>query len=178
MQLINMNIFQLYGKSLFSERFLLWDSIRDHLKDRHVKKLNSKTAFIPGGCNEYIQASDVSQNRPFKAFIQQKYDGNGNCPDGNLKPLSKELVTKWIDESWNSISRDIIRDSLKSCGLTTALDDTEDKKIHCLKYSEPCRADWDILQNYCDGQSDAERSVFTTDDFYALDRRRNVRKLR
>ena len=38
--------------------------------------------IIPGGCTKYIQAPDVSWNKPFKANVTEKYDGT----DGSVKP--------------------------------------------------------------------------------------------
>ena len=37
-----------------------------------AKKID--TILIPGGCNKYILAPDVSWNKPFKAICAQKYD--------------------------------------------------------------------------------------------------------
>ena len=46
----------------------------------------------PGGCTKYIQAQDVSWNKPFKAHVTEQYDdwlGNGiheYAAGGNMKP--------------------------------------------------------------------------------------------
>ena len=37
-----------------------------------AKKID--TAMIPGGCTKYIQAPDVSWNKPSKAICKEKYD--------------------------------------------------------------------------------------------------------
>ena len=39
----------------------------------------------------------------------------------------------WICKSWNAVDKDVIRNSFKICGLTTALDGSEDTTIHCFK---------------------------------------------
>ena len=44
-------------------------SVREVLKDFKVD-----TLIIPGGCIAYIQAPDVSRNKPFKAHVTDKYD--------------------------------------------------------------------------------------------------------
>ena len=39
---------------------------------------------------------------------------------------SKSLILKWIKQSWDAISPDIIRKSFKKCGISNALDGSED----------------------------------------------------
>ena len=35
---------------------------------------NKNIVFVPGGCTKYIQAPDVSSNKPFKAYCSERYD--------------------------------------------------------------------------------------------------------
>ena len=35
---------------------------------------NKNIVFVPGGCTKYIQAPDVSWNKPFKAYCTERYD--------------------------------------------------------------------------------------------------------
>jgi hypothetical protein len=45
---------------------------------------------------------------------------------GNRRVPSKYLILKWIKQSWDAISPDIIRKSFKKCGISNALDGSED----------------------------------------------------
>ena len=150
------------GSSLFSKRLLVWDSYKAQLTDGVKRKLRSKNtimAVVPGGCTKYIQAPDVSWNKPFKAYIREKYDewmsgpenkeytkARGSCPGGNLKPPKKEITVNWVVEAWISLSEALIRDTFKSCALTTTVGGDHDQLIHSLKTGQPCRSAWDLLQ--------------------------------
>ena len=167
------------GASLFTKRLLVWDSYKAHITDRVKKLLRNKNtimAVIPGGCTKYIQAPDVSWNKPFKAYIREKYEdwmagsqnkdytaARGNCPGGNLKSPKKELIVDWVVEAWKSLSETLIQDSFTSCALTTAADGTEDELIHCLKIGEPCRSAWDLLQKTRDENLESELSIVAQD---------------
>ena len=58
-------------------RLLAWDTYECHLMPFVQKSLKTKkidAVFVPGGCTKYIQAPDVSWNKPFKAYCTEKYD--------------------------------------------------------------------------------------------------------
>ena len=58
------------GIFCFTRRYLVWDSYECHIKDSVKSSLNAKkidVSIVPGGCTKYIQAPDVSWNKPFKA---------------------------------------------------------------------------------------------------------------
>ena len=61
---------------------------------------------MPGGCTKYIQAPDVSWNKPFKAICIDNYDkqfeavGIHQETDAeNLKPLPRSAIVNWILDS-------------------------------------------------------------------------------
>ena len=65
------------GQFSFRRRLLAWDTYECHLmpvvqKSLQVKKID--TALVAGGCTKYIQAPDVSWNKPFKAYCTEKYE--------------------------------------------------------------------------------------------------------
>ena len=73
------------------------------------------TVLIPGGCTKYIQAPDVSWNKPFKAIYKEKYDewletvGTHQGTDaGNLKPPPRSTIVNWILDSCNELPSEII----------------------------------------------------------------------
>ncbi|KAH7729525.1 pogo transposable element with KRAB domain-like protein [Aphelenchoides avenae] len=53
---------------------------------------------------------------------------------GNPKSPTPEVYLDWILEAWNDgVTKDNIVNSFKTCGITTALDGSEDHLIHCLR---------------------------------------------
>ena len=50
-----------------------------------------------------------------------------------------------MKNSWDSISSDTVKNSFKSCAITTALDGSEDSSIHCFKEGQPCGRGKDVL---------------------------------
>ena len=63
-------------------KLLVWDAFRAH-RTKAVKELlsqrsefgaNSDTVMMPGGCTSILQPADVSWNKPFKSYIQEKWD--------------------------------------------------------------------------------------------------------
>ena len=66
------------GQFTFQKHLLAWDSFEAHITNEVKRKLvTSKTEplNVPGGCTKYIQAPDLVWNKPFKAEIQEFYDG-------------------------------------------------------------------------------------------------------
>lgn len=127
---------KLYGVNNRRRRLLVWDAFRAHITSK-VKGLvrqryNSDMAVIPGGCTCKLQPADVSWNRPFKAKLAELFDEwifSGPVDKtrlGNRRPPPKTLLLQWIKEAWATISPDVIRKSFKKCGLSVALDGTED----------------------------------------------------
>ena len=84
------------GQFSFRRRLLAWDTYECHLMPVVQKSLQGKkidTVLVPGGCTKYIQAPDVSWNKPFKAYCTEKYDEwleaegiHQETDGGNLKP--------------------------------------------------------------------------------------------
>ncbi|KAH7700528.1 Protein W02H5.4 [Aphelenchoides avenae] len=60
-----------------------------------------------------------------------EHDATAAC---DPKPPQPEVCLDWVLEAWNDgVTKDNIVNSLKTCGITTAHDDSEDHLIHCLK---------------------------------------------
>ena len=69
---------EVLGVFTFGKRRLpAWNSFRCHLTDG-VKELLSKglidPAIVPRGCTKFIQAPDVSWNKPMKELLCESYD--------------------------------------------------------------------------------------------------------
>ena len=111
-------------------------------------------SIVPRGCTKYIQAVDVSWNKPFKALATEKYDQwlveegiNQLSSAGNLKPPLRSTIVNWILEAWEEVSPKTIKKSYKSSALNLATDGSEDNLNHCFKEGEPCKAREKILQS-------------------------------
>ena len=82
-----------------------------------------------------MQPLDKCINKPFKAKVCAQYEAwmvNGlltYMPSGKKWAPSKEMVLRWIDRAWNEIPVELITKSFKSCGITKALDGTEDEAV-------------------------------------------------
>jgi hypothetical protein len=94
----------------------------------------------------------VSWNAPFKAKIRQQYDDwmmHGDralTSGGNPRPPPMTIYLNWIYEAWKSIPGEAIANSFKTCGITNALDGSEDNDIHCFKADGPIPSCLPILQ--------------------------------
>ena len=117
---------------------LVWDSFRGHLTEdvkavlarRHVD-----VAVIPGGLTPVLQPLDKCINKPFKTKVRaqdQAWMVNGPftyTPSGKKRPPSKEVILQWIHRAWQEIPAELIAHSFKSCGISNALDGTEDEAV-------------------------------------------------
>ena len=133
------------------------DSYDCHIEDSVKFSLNAKkidVSIVPGECTKYLQAPDVSWNKPFKAYATEMYDKwlaeeriNQCTAAGNLKPPSRRTIVKWILKSWEQISPETIKTSFKSCAFNLAIDGAGDEKIHCFKEGQPCHKGKEILES-------------------------------
>ena len=92
-------------------------------------------AVISGGLTLVLQPLDKCINKPLKAKVRAQYQTwmvNGPftyTPSGKKRALSKEMVLRWIDRAWREIPVELITGSFKSCGISDALDGTEDDAV-------------------------------------------------
>ncbi|KAH7722482.1 pogo transposable element with KRAB domain-like protein [Aphelenchoides avenae] len=146
-----------FGAHNFSQarKLLVWDSFRCHLSAATkavMRKIGIESATVPGGCTKFIQAPDVSWNAPFKAHIRRSYDAwmAGDAREvtagGNPKAPDMQVYLKWVVNAWNSLPPELIEQSFKTCGLTNALDGSEDDQIHCFKPTGPVPEELEMLK--------------------------------
>ena len=65
------------GKFSFKKRLLAWGTYECNMTDAVKKKLHDITVefvLVPGGYTKYVQAPDVSRNKPIKAHVTEQYD--------------------------------------------------------------------------------------------------------
>ena len=142
------------GKFSFARRMLAWDSFKCHITDSIKQELahaKIDPVIVPGGCTKYIQAPDVAWNKPFKAKVTEKYDAwmadgaHSFTAAGNMRGPPRREIVKWVLEARETLGRELIIRSFRSCALTVAPDGSEDDQIHCLKEGQPCHAGQDRL---------------------------------
>ncbi|PFX12383.1 Pogo transposable element with KRAB domain [Stylophora pistillata] len=133
------------GQFSFTRQMLVWNSSRCHILESVKQELNRTKrdpVIVPGGCTEYVQAPDVSWNKPFKAKVTEKYDewmANGQhafTAAGNTRAPPRREIVHWILEAWNDVDKEIIVNDFKSCALSLVVDGSEDELVHCLKPSQ------------------------------------------
>ena len=144
-----------FGQFSFRRRLLARDNCECHLMPVVQKSLQGKkidTVLVPGGCTKYIQAPDVSWNKPFKMYCTEKNDKwleaegiHQETDGGNLKPPPGRTIVNWILDSWNQLSSEIFCKSFKACALTSVIDGSDDKDIHCFKEKQSCHAGPEML---------------------------------
>ena len=93
------------GAFSFQRRLLAWDSyeclIMQSVKEA-LAKMKVDQAIVPGGCTRYIQAPDVSWNKPFKALVTEQYDewmASGvqeYTEAGNMRPPPRKTIVNWV----------------------------------------------------------------------------------
>ncbi|CAI7837100.1 unnamed protein product [Closterium sp. NIES-53] len=101
--------------------------------------LNLVPAVIPAGCTSEIQPLDIAVNRSFKAAVRQLYQEwferegvDTLTKKGNIKKPPVELTLKWISTAWKSVPNELIQRAFLTCGISNALDGSQDKL--CLQH--------------------------------------------
>jgi hypothetical protein len=151
-------------------RLLVLDEYTVH-KTAEVREKadNQKTdlVFVPGGCTSLAQPLDVSINKPFKANLRRMWEA---WAYENLRGLervhpSRQNVINWVSESWTSIDANIIVKSFLRCGISNAMDGSEDDEVQT--HFPPSEAE--IRQEgasllFSDSESESEFEGFNDSD--------------
>jgi len=114
---------------------LVMDSFEAHKTDA-IKNIaldnNTDLAIIPGGLTSIVQPLDVCLNKPFKDRLRAKWNiwmSSGQftyTKGGNLRKPEYNIICKWILEAWAEIPQEMIVKSFKKCGISNAMDGSED----------------------------------------------------
>ncbi|CAI7913899.1 unnamed protein product [Closterium sp. NIES-54] len=128
-----------FGRHARSSMVVL-DLYRCHLTEgvkEKFRELNCVPTIIPSGCTAEVQPLDVCINKSFKASILCDFVGAGN-----LKKPPPEVVVRWISRAWKAVPVDFIKRAFLTCGISNALDGSEDGLAMAHKRSqltaEPC----------------------------------------
>ena len=96
-------------------------------------------AVRPGGCTGLVQAPDVCWKRPFKSHYASLYD-DWMCEDqhsytkgGNIELATRFQLASLVKAAWDQIPTELIKKSFIVCGISNALDNSEDERINVPK---------------------------------------------
>lgn len=123
--------------SIITQRrsILVLDDFRCHKEDSFVadlaRKANTSVVMIPGGLTPLLQPLDRMLNKQMKRLLRGKYTAYtatavADNTTGELKPPGRGMVSTWCKESWATITPEMVKTCSKVCGLTLALDGSED----------------------------------------------------
>ena len=138
------------------------DAIQKALRD----SCKTEPVFVPAGTTSLVQPVDVVFNAPFKAAIDTMANNHlqKNLDDyvrGKISASKRRILfTKWVGQAWEDISakKDMVIRSFKKCGISVAIDGSEDTEINI--------AD---LEDYAVGDSEDKATDNAADPFEDLD---------
>ena len=91
----------------------------DGYRNRMVE-LGVTLRSIPGGCTCLLQPIDVGIGKPFKDRVRAKWF-DWMLPqveqDINPPPPSRQLIQEWVHQSWDDISKGIVRNTWRKTGM-------------------------------------------------------------
>ena len=126
------------GALLRRRALLVMDSFAGR-EDQDVKNQLNRgrtiIAIIPGGLTSVCQPLDVSLNRPFKQGVKKrwvKWMETGHhtfTPTGRQCAPTLELLCQWVKEACDDVRVETAVKSFKKCGISNALDGTEDDAL-------------------------------------------------
>ena len=140
------NNFFLNPSTPVSDGKILVADIHRAQQTENVKRLlarcKTKLVNIPGGCTSLLQPVDVSFNGPFKAHVRAMSEKHLNenldkYTDGKISASERRiLMTKWVGEAWANTNQDMVQRSFKKCGISLALDGSENHLLNIEKLPE------------------------------------------
>ena len=130
-----------------------------------LRECNTYLVLVPAGCTSLVQPIDVVFNNPFKNSIeklamQHMHDHLHDYLTGKLSASEQRVFfTRWIRQAWQetSTNKEMIVRSFKKCGISTAIDGSEDYQISIPGLKGYC-VDDDALEDdpFTDQDSDTE----------------------
>ncbi|CAI7871951.1 unnamed protein product [Closterium sp. NIES-53] len=99
---------------------LVLDSYRGHLTKEVKKKIaeyHIVPAVIPAECTAEVQPLNVAINKSFKASVQQQQH----------QETASVSKLKWVSKVWRAMPAKLIKKAFLTCGISNALDGSEDK---------------------------------------------------
>lgn len=117
---------------------LIWDQSNVHKTDSTtnlVRKMNTKLAVIPDGLASHLQPLGESINLFKNNMCEEwtKWMANGEhkmTPTGRMKRPSVSQVCEYVLKSWNNIVTEGVVKSFKKCGISNAVDGSDDHLLY------------------------------------------------
>ena len=119
-------------------RLLIVDCYKPHRAEESIKMAkehcNSDVVIVPGGCTSIIKSMDKCINKQFKESMQQSWQewmrqDRAKTKQGNVKQPTRQDAINWVSIAWDSISQETIVNSFLVCGISNALDGSEDDYV-------------------------------------------------
>jgi len=153
------------GAMISKRSMLVWDMFRAHVTEscrRTARDLRTDMAVIPGGLTSVLQPLDVCLNKPFKDRLRKKWiewmsSGSATLTKGgNLMKPDITVVVAWVKEAWDSIPPEMVKKSFLKCGISNAMDGSEDN----LLYEDDNET---AAENETDDEADDDDDEYTAD---------------
>jgi len=99
---------------------------------RLATKLKTHLTVIRSGLSSQSQLLDVSVNKPFMGFMHEEWAKWTEAPTHHVTPARRvkqpliSNVCEWVKNCWQQVKGETIVKSLKKCGISNALDGSED----------------------------------------------------
>ena len=77
-------------------------------------------------------------------------------PSRKKKPPTRDLVLRWVNEAWREIPAEMVIKSFKTCGISNALDGTEDDELYAEEGQEIDDDEDNEFETDSEGESDAD----------------------
>ncbi|KAG0415830.1 hypothetical protein HPB47_006998 [Ixodes persulcatus] len=99
-----------------------------------IQECDTDIVYVPAGCTSLLQPADVFWNKPFKANLRRTWEAfkrkGEKTLKGNLRKPSRQDVLDFVAEAWAAVPEETVERSFKGCGITNALDGSEDGELH------------------------------------------------
>ncbi|CAN0050933.1 unnamed protein product, partial [Pylaiella littoralis] len=114
---------------------LVLDDFKCHKDDEFIAFLkrdtNTIVIFIPGGLTPLLQPLDCMLNKQMKRLLRGMYTKHSasaarDPKTGKLTPPGRGAVSTWCKDAWATITPEMVKTCFKICGLSLALDGSED----------------------------------------------------
>ena len=125
---------------------------------------------IPGGATGYVQAADISWNKPIKDQLREMYNQkmdegpHTHTKGGNMRGPPLNQIVQWILKAWSDLDKEIIMKSFRCCACSIQDDGSEDNEIACFKPGKPLSSGLERLKDAV-----AEAAKELVDPFTELD---------
>ena len=107
-------------------------------RQKAFKRHKISLVNLPPGCTSRVQVVDVLINKPFKDEVRSLFGDHldkkfDQYVDGKINVRQRRVLrTKWVGDAWSKVGKmkDSIIRSFKKCGLSVALDGSENDEVN------------------------------------------------